>query len=129
MTNTDIHALRVMHFFIIKATTNGYFTAADIVQFTEPKDLSPSYTSKVCQRLTQAGLLESHRGSKGGFKLKIPNPTIAAILNAVGDTPKKLQQCPLHKNAVVAGHACCGLMEAREPFASYIHTTTFKESS
>jgi len=50
--------------------------------------------SKVLKSLAKAGLLESHRGIKGGYRLALPpaNITVAAIIRAI-EGPIALTEC------------------------------------
>lgn len=72
--------------------------------------IPPAYVSKVLQKLTEAGLLTSQRGHRGGFRLAHAPAqiTLASVLGAVGANPKREvcafgwgacnadKPCPLH---------------------------------
>ena len=49
--------------------TDEYHMVAGIAKRTS---LSPSYLSKILQRLAQSGILDSRRGAKGGYRLSRP---------------------------------------------------------
>ncbi len=56
----------------------------------------PAYLSKVLQELARSGVVQSHRGLKGGFSLgKAPEDlNILEVVNAV-DPIKRIHTCPL----------------------------------
>ena len=84
----------------------------------------PAYLSKVCRRLTEAGLLLSQRGHYGGFRLARPAEgiTFAEVLDAVDSLPTagecafgwgpcasddgpREEPCPLHERwSELSGH-------------------------
>ncbi len=49
--------------------TDEYHMVSGIAKRTS---LSPSYLSKILQRLAQSGILDSRRGAKGGYRLSRP---------------------------------------------------------
>jgi Rrf2 family iron-sulfur cluster assembly transcriptional regulator len=49
--------------------TGEYHMVGGIAKRTK---LSPSYLSKILQRLAQSGILDSRRGAKGGYRLSRP---------------------------------------------------------
>ena len=59
--------------------------------------VSEAHLSKVCQRLSRMGLVESVRGPRGGFKLGLPGDsiTLLSVLEAV-DGPLKPKDCLMH---------------------------------
>jgi Rrf2 family protein len=56
-----------------------------------------SYLSKVLQGLGRAGVVEAHRGLRGGFVLARPpgELTVLQIINAV-DPVRRIERCPLN---------------------------------
>jgi len=120
LTSTDSSALLIMTFFAAHA--EDMISSQDLMQAKGLSDLSPTYVAKVCQRLVRAGLLVSQRGIRGGFRIVQPPPTLATILNAVGETVAGMTVCPLHPKSK---RACgCPLAQALEPFTEYLVTTT-----
>ena len=56
-------------FYLASRTDDGYHMVGKIAG---DNALSPSYLSKILQRLALKGLLDSRRGAKGGYRLKRP---------------------------------------------------------
>ncbi len=80
------YALRAMA--ILAQQTDGLpLRASDIAERTL---IPTAYLSKVLQRLTAAGLLESHKGHHGGFRLRKPASRIRLldVLAAVDSLPE-----------------------------------------
>jgi len=79
-------------------------------ELAEATGVPRSYLSKVCRRLTEAGLLVSQKGHRGGFRLAKPADAISfeSILKAVDALPSQgmcafgwgacdaQNPCPLH---------------------------------
>ncbi|MFH0964681.1 MAG: Rrf2 family transcriptional regulator [Planctomycetota bacterium] len=42
-----------------------------VSEIAKAEDLSPSYLAKIFQQLRKAGLVTSHRGTRGGFRLRV----------------------------------------------------------
>lgn len=88
---TTEYALRAM--VILSSDTERAWSNSEIAELTKvPSD----YLSKVLQQLTRAKLIESLRGSKGGFRL-IKDPeklTILEVVQTVDPLPRILR-CPL----------------------------------
>ncbi len=119
-TSTDIFALRLMSYFAKHPTR--FITSAELAKAKEISDLSPSYVAKICQRLARGGLLISQRGLKGGFRLVQPAPSLAAILDQMGDTLQGMKSCPLHPKKAQA--CACPFVVARTPFVDFLHATS-----
>jgi len=67
------------------------FKARDLAQTA---GLSPSMVSKVLKALTRGGVLESHMGSKGGYRLSrtAAQITVAEVIQAL-DGPIRVTEC------------------------------------
>lgn len=52
--------------YLAKGTETSYVS---ITKISEDLGISPHFLTKVLQQLTEAGILESHKGPKGGVKL------------------------------------------------------------
>lgn len=78
-------------------------------QIAKDMQVPLDYLSKVLQGLARAGIVQSHRGIKGGFTLARParEITILQVVNAV-DPIKRIYTCPLglkaHENALCPLH-------------------------
>lgn len=74
---------------------NDFLSVADI---SKSQDISIKYVEKIITYLVKAKLIESMRGTKGGYKLSQPAEeiTIYQILLATGDTPK-ISSCSTNK--------------------------------
>ena len=69
--------------------------------------------SKILKSLARGGLLESHRGSKGGFSLaRMPSEISVPEMIAVLEGPIGLTECALHPGACVQESSC----HVREPW-------------
>lgn len=55
--------------YLASQPTDDYHMVAEVAAKT---DLSSSYLSKILQRLSKTGVLESRRGAKGGYRLRRP---------------------------------------------------------
>ncbi|MCR4295832.1 MAG: Rrf2 family transcriptional regulator [Elusimicrobia bacterium] len=55
--------------YLASRTDGAYHMVGEIARVNA---LSPSYLSKILQRLAHHGLLDSRRGAKGGYRLKRP---------------------------------------------------------
>jgi Rrf2 family protein len=66
------------------ATARGAYVKAEIL--SEIEDIPLEFLQNILRDLRQAGMLESHRGSDGGYRLARPAAAITAldVLNAVG---------------------------------------------
>ncbi|MEQ1919751.1 MAG: Rrf2 family transcriptional regulator [Elusimicrobiota bacterium] len=56
-------------------------------------DLSPSYLSKILQRLSKIGVLDSRRGAKGGYRLRRPAAEIT--LSEIVAASQRLEKGPM----------------------------------
>lgn len=67
-----------------------------ISKISEELEISPHFLTKVLQQMTEAGLLESHKGPKGGVRLTSPAGDIHLIeIVAAIDGMKLLTECAL----------------------------------
>jgi len=91
ISQTTEYALRAM--VILSSDTERAWSNSEIAELTK---VPPDYLSKVLQQLTRAKLIESLRGSKGGFRLlKDPEKlTILEVVQTVDPLPR-IRQCPL----------------------------------
>ncbi|MGE0189663.1 MAG: SUF system Fe-S cluster assembly regulator [Steroidobacteraceae bacterium] len=83
------------------------YTAAELAELTH---LSPATVSKLLKKLNQAGLVNSGRGSHGGYQLAKPATAIsaAAILDAL-EGPFALTECSnVHSTCSIAGSCHVG---------------------
>lgn len=74
-----------------------------------PAGLPPAYLSKVLRRLAQAGLLESRRGAKGGYRLSRPASeiTVTEVIAAARDVDDEgPMPCMLESRACDAAKPC-----------------------
>lgn len=101
------YAIRIMAV-VASAPNNARLRSADLAESTS---VPASYLAKVCRRLTEAGLLDSKKGHRGGFRLTRPADAITFddILRAVDAMPDAVscafgwgrcdatEPCPLHE--------------------------------
>lgn len=75
-------------------------------------DLPPSYLAKLFQRLARKGILESHRGPRGGYALaRQPDAvTLAEVVSAVQDPAPGVRECLLEPRGC-AGDGFCAIHE------------------
>lgn len=62
-------------------------------EISQKTDLSPSYLSKILQRLANIGILDSRRGAKGGYRLRRPATEIT--LSEIVTTSQHLEKGPV----------------------------------
>lgn len=92
------YAVRVM---AELAKHQGEFVS--VAELSEKQNISTKYLEKIISMLNKAKLIESARGSTGGYKLKkLPSQyTVAGILKATNDLPclapclSKGKNCPM----------------------------------
>lgn len=67
--------------YLASRTDDGYHMVGNIAR---DNGLSPSYLSKILQRLALKGLLDSRRGAKGGYRLRRPAAeiTLSEVVSA-----------------------------------------------
>ena len=84
---------------------NDVTTAADLSDATA---LPGPTVSKLLKQLSRAGLLESHRGTKGGYSLALPvgNISVADIVSAL-EGPIALTECMTADGAMCEIEALC----------------------
>jgi Rrf2 family protein len=103
MTRTAEYALRAVA--ALGFQPERHLTARDLAGRTK---VPPSYLAKLLRALARAGLIVSHRGPGGGFRLgRLPTQvTMLEVVNAV-DPIRRIPRCPLH----AASRRCglCGL--------------------
>ncbi len=66
---------------------HGREAPVSVQDIAQRQDISSSYLEQIVGRLKRVGLLESHRGPGGGYRLGEPAETISisAIITAVGE--------------------------------------------
>jgi Rrf2 family protein len=103
MTRTAEYSLRAVA--ALGLQPERHLTARDLAGRTK---VPPSYLAKLLRALARAGLIVSHRGPGGGFRLgRLPSQvTMLDVVNAV-DPIRRTARCPLH----AASRRCglCGL--------------------
>ncbi len=65
-------------------------------------DLSSSYLSKILQRLSKTGILDSRRGAKGGYRLRRPAGEIS--LSEIVAASQRLEKGPMP--CMIEAHNC-----------------------
>lgn len=96
----------------------------------EEAKIPPSYLSKIMQGLVKAGIVDSRRGAKGGFslRLEVDRITLLDVVNAVEPLPR-IRQCPLglatHAHALCPVHA--RLDEAMAQVESVLSSASIRE--
>ncbi|HCH56258.1 MAG TPA: SUF system Fe-S cluster assembly regulator, partial [Rhodospirillaceae bacterium] len=80
-------------------------TAADLAEATA---LPAPSVSKLLKQLSRSGLLDSHRGTKGGYAIARPSTeiTVADVVSAV-EGPIALTECMTTQGAVCEIEALC----------------------
>lgn len=75
-------------------------------------DLPPSYLAKLFQRMARKGLLESHRGPRGGYVLARPaaSITLAEVVAATQEPAEGRRECLLEPRGC-AGEDLCAIHE------------------
>lgn len=75
-------------------------------------ELPPSYLAKLFQRMARKGLLESHRGPRGGYVLARPaaSITLADVVAATQEPAEGRRECLLEPRSC-AGDAFCSIHE------------------
>ncbi|MBI5247612.1 MAG: Rrf2 family transcriptional regulator [Elusimicrobia bacterium] len=76
--------------YLAKVPAGEYHMVGEISRMTE---LSPSYLSKILQRLANIGVLDSRRGAKGGYRLRRPATDIT--LSEIVATSRHLEKGPV----------------------------------
>jgi len=125
MTSKGRYAVRVM---VDIARNNSEFVS--IAEISIRQEISIKYLEKIIRLLTKANLLESMRGSSGGYRL-VKNPkdyTLREILEATGDAPK-MAACV--NNASCPKASSCdtqGVWRAlNDLINSFLETTTLQD--
>lgn len=75
-------------------------------------DLPPSYLAKLFQRMARKGLLESHRGPRGGYVLARPpeSITLSEVVAATQEPAEGRRECLLEPRGC-AGEDLCAIHE------------------
>lgn len=92
LSKSCAYALRASIY--VAAVSNGYYVSVN--QTSKKLDISFHFLTKILQRLTQNGLMESMKGPNGGVKLKRPAEQIylADIVKLI-DGEELLVECAL----------------------------------
>lgn len=80
------YAVHSLVYLAVRPRSEAYF----VEEIATVQNISPSYLAKVFRRLAKAGILNSFRGAKGGYKLAIePHElTLRKVVEAIeGKTP------------------------------------------
>lgn len=77
-------------------------------EISRKMDLSPSYLSKILQRLSKIGVLDSRRGAKGGYRLHRPasEVSLSEIVAASQRTEKEPMPCMIEARDCDATKPC-----------------------
>jgi len=82
-------------------------TDFSVEQVAQAQHVSVSYLAKVFQQLVKAGLLRSHRGSKGGYALgRAPNQITLRDIAVVFEGSSPLYECNALNKSCQLGHKC-----------------------
>ena len=94
--------------YLVSLRDEGYHMVEEIAGQTR---LSASYLSKILQRLAKAGVLDSRRGAKGGYRLARPpdSVSLSEVISAsrgleTGPTPCMLEAKDCDKDHPCAMH-------------------------
>ncbi|MCI0433557.1 MAG: Rrf2 family transcriptional regulator [Gemmatimonadetes bacterium] len=103
LSRTSEYALRAV--LLLARPTDGRLRAADSI--AETLGVPRNYLSKVMNRLTRRGVLESVRGPGGGFRLaRRPDEIAVADIVTEFDTRDSLSVCVLSDRACNASSPC-----------------------
>lgn len=92
LSKSCIYGLRAS-LFLASDRGDGYVS---IRQMSDKLDISFHFLTKILQQLTAAGLMESHKGPKGGVRLTKPGDQIALIEIVIAiDGPDLFTECAL----------------------------------
>lgn len=85
------YALRIMS---LMANENGILDAGTIA---ERASVTPKFTLKILRKLVQGELVESYKGSRGGYKLMdgAENSTLRCVIELI-DGPLSISKCVDH---------------------------------
>jgi len=83
------------------------WTDFSVEQVAQAQHVSVSYLAKIFQQLVKAGLLRSHRGSKGGYALgRTPAQITLRDVAAVFEGSSPLYECNANSKLCHAGPKC-----------------------
>lgn len=83
------------------------WTDFSVEQIAQAQHVSPSYLSKIFQQLVKAGLLRSHRGSKGGYMLgRAPAQVSLRDVAAIFEGSSPLYECNANAKLCQLGPKC-----------------------
>jgi Rrf2 family protein len=86
---------------------HGELTDFSVEQVAQAQRVSVSYLAKVFQQLVKAGLLRSHRGSKGGYALgRLPNQISLRDIAIVFEGSSALYECNANAKGCGLGPKC-----------------------
>jgi Rrf2 family transcriptional regulator, cysteine metabolism repressor len=102
MSTKGHHAIRIMVFL---AHSPGRPITKQEIGASE--NISPGYIQQLMGRLTNAGLVRSHRGKEGGFSLGLPAEeiTVQQVLR-VTEGPFELAACAAHPESCPRAETC-----------------------
>lgn len=127
ITRATDYAIRV----IVQLATLPSGKMAQLTTLGEATAVSPSFLSKVLQRLVHAGLVTSHRGTGGGFCLRTDSEktTLLQVIEAM-EGPTYLNQC-LMEGLSCERKAWCGVhpvwQKAQDALAGVLDSVTIAE--
>src|SRR3569832_3007774 len=82
-------------------------TDFSVEQVAQAQHVSTSYLAKVFQQLVKAGLLRSHRGSKGGYALgRVPAQITLRDIAVVFEGSSPLYECNANSKLCSLGPKC-----------------------
>lgn len=98
--------------YLVSLRDEGYHMVAEIAAQTR---LSASYLSKILQRLAKAGIIDSRRGAKGGYRLARPPASMALseVISASRGPETQPTPCMLQAKNCDGAHPC-----AMHPFVA-----------
>jgi Rrf2 family protein len=113
------------------ALKSGTGTSSSAREIAEQYDIPIELMAKVLQRLVRTGLLISTQGTRGGYTLSRPAPTIsvADVIQAI-DGPVTVTACSTQKNDCEQYGKCSirdPLWQIRERIVAALDTVTLAE--
>ena len=111
--------------------TRSDAASASAREIAEQYDIPIELMAKVLQRLARGGLLTSHQGTRGGYRLGRPSSAIsvADIIQAI-DGPLTVTACSTEKSDCEQYSKCSirdSLWQIRERIAAALGTVTLSE--
>lgn len=87
--------------------TKGAANDFSVEEVAQAQHVSVSYLAKVFQQLVKAGLLRSHRGSKGGYALgRVPAQITLRDISVVFEGSSPLYECNANAKRCALGPKC-----------------------